>query len=149
MHWFGMPHLLVPNGEFALGFLVVLREGLQFLDGLILQNGGEEFHVLFRVLVTGLYSYQQFDHTCYLARETRVDFGVARQRSQRFVQGCVHFCRGPFEKSTTTLTKLAMTELDYLYMPTSNEQCIPRKNHSFIAILHKVTDAILRVTRRV
>lgn len=76
VHWFRIPHLLVSNGEFALGFLVVLRKGLEFLHCLILQNGGEEFHVLFRVLVARLYAVQQSDQMNGWARETHVDLGV-------------------------------------------------------------------------
>lgn len=72
----GIPHLLVPNGKFALSFLIVLGEGLQFLNCLILQDCGKELHVLFRVLVAGLFTIQQCDHMNYSTRETHVDFGV-------------------------------------------------------------------------
>lgn len=76
MHQVGLSHLLIPNGEFALGFLVVLRKGLQFLDCLILHDCGEELNVLFSVLVAGLYSNQQSDQGDCFARESHVDLGV-------------------------------------------------------------------------
>ena len=46
--------LLVADGEFALRLLVVVREVLQFPDGLSLQYRRGEFDVGFGVLVTGL-----------------------------------------------------------------------------------------------
>ena len=65
MHQVGLPHLLIPNGELALGFLVVLRKGLQVLDCLVLQHCREEFNVLFSVLVAGLYGNQQSDQELF------------------------------------------------------------------------------------
>ena len=71
-----MPHLLVPDGKSALGFLVVLGERLQLLNRMVLQDRGKEFHILFRVLVAGLHTIQQFSHMDCFARKAYVDLGV-------------------------------------------------------------------------
>lgn len=76
MHRIRRPHLLIPDGEFALGLLVVLRKGLKFLDCLILEDSGKELHVLFRVLVARLYAVQPSDQMKHFTMETHIDLGV-------------------------------------------------------------------------
>ena len=48
-------YLLISDRELPLRLLVVLREGLQLLGSLILQNRDAELDIGFRVLVAGLH----------------------------------------------------------------------------------------------
>ena len=50
-----LTYLLIANGKFALGFLVILGKRLQLLDRLSLQNRDEEFGVLLGILMTRLW----------------------------------------------------------------------------------------------
>ena len=47
-------NLLITNGEFALGLLVGIGKGFEFLDGLALQDLDAELDVALGVLVTRL-----------------------------------------------------------------------------------------------
>lgn len=58
-----MTYLLIANRELALGLLVRIREGLQFLDGLGLRYRKAELDVALGVLVSRLYTVSRIPVT--------------------------------------------------------------------------------------
>lgn len=92
-------YLFVGNGKFALRFLVVLGEGIQFLDRLALRNRQSKFDIGFRVLVTRL---EMLDHVGDSGRRTYVDFCFIGDGSKGLVQCSMHLICRTLEESTTS-----------------------------------------------
>jgi hypothetical protein len=71
------PYLLIADRELALSLFVVLGERLQFLHWFCLQDGREEFDVLFCVFVARLH-WSALRLLDWQNSGTHIDFGIIR-----------------------------------------------------------------------
>lgn len=94
------PYLLISNGEFALGLLVLLGECRKFLNRLRLGNSETELDIALCVLVARLCpsdSAARFN----MRSGTYINLSVIRQRRKRLVQRLVHLGSRTLEEATT------------------------------------------------
>lgn len=83
--------------------------------------------------------------------KTYIDNSLVRQRSKTLIQRLVHLRSIALEKATASYPTKSETALFLLRKsePTADEERVAGKDGLAGAILHVVTDAVLRVARRV
>jgi hypothetical protein len=150
----GRSYLLVTNSKLALRLLVLVGESLEALDRLAGEDGHGELDVGLGVLVAGL--EQPVSLSLSNPYRTRVNvrkpsYHQAKPPASRS-KPCASRPRYPrrtFRNLKNTPISLPLAIHSMKEPRTSMEQRISRKHDLVPVILHKPTDAVLGVTRRV